>query len=831
MLGIIGNITLHLGIIFLMMGALFAYNEKGRKLSKYFFIIHCLAVVSTLTILYILIFSHSFQYFYVWDHTATTMDNLYLFSSLWEGQEGSFLLWILFNCIVGLLVFKKINNQNKFGFLVFTGIQFFLLIMISGVSIGSFTIGASPFRLLINEFPNDPVFLQTPSFIPSEGSGLNPLLQNSWMAIHPPVIFLGFAITAVPFILYLNGLKNNNIQAVIKKSIPWSLASILVLLTGIVMGAYWAYETLNFGGYWSWDPVENAIYMPWLLSVAALHLQLVAYKTQKGYHTTIFVTLACFCMVLYSTFLTRSGILGDSSVHAFTDLGTSPLLIIFLLLSIAVSIALPVLKKKLIPSNSAFSGEWDRASFMVISAIILLLATLQVFLTTSIPVFNSIALFIGIDLNLTAPLDPIPFYTNAQAILISLLLITSMIAISSSWNKVFNPTPTFIAVCSFSIATALGLSMHFNLNLLQGTFLTSLLAVTLCNLIQWVKDVKTKKSFHHLTHMGFYILLGGIIISGAGETTTTLNTNMGTNQENLLLIRGRDNKTSTNSTFQYLGKYRKTTEGELIDTDQLAETSDEYKFLHTTLHQNGRLVEIKDQHFYYKIIMQDGEKTSTHYPTILASPKGDIIIHPEITHNWTHDCFMHLTNFSSLDPTTLGWKNDSTITLKIGEHIYFKEHKLKFTSVKHEAPVSGIEINEQDLALRATLSIDDSIAFLAPKFIIKNDLAYMLPAYNTSTGINIKLKDIDTDTGEYTFKIGQSGLDWVTLKAVQKPFMALIWAGSIIMCLGIGLSIAVKLLKRFSFETKPKKILKGWQLPPLEIALTKKLEKNEVHDQ
>lgn len=826
MLGIAGNIVLHLAILTLLVAAVLSI-KKQFALAKKLFLLHGLALATTLGILYYLIFSHQFQYFYVWDHTATDMPSLFLVSSMWEGQEGSFLLWIVFNFLIGFLIFRNLQHKNSFGFLIFTVIQCFLLFMISGVSIGNIRIGASPFRLLAQEFPDDPVFLQDPNFIPSEGSGLNPLLQNSWMAIHPPVIFLSFAIAVIPFILYSNGLRNNNFQETIKKTIPWSLATTLLLLTGIVMGAYWAYETLNFGGYWSWDPVENAIYMPWLLSVAALHMQLVALKKKSGYKTAFYFTMATYCMVIYSTFLTRSGILGDSSVHAFTDLGTSPILIVFLLATIGFTIFLPVLHKKNLSSKNIFDGDWNRATFMTISAILILLAALQVFATTSIPVFNSLALIIGVDLNLTAPLDPIPYYNLAQGAITTLLLIISALAIKSTWHKKLTLDNTLVIVLPLCVIIGLIGYKFLDLPIIYALFMGSLSFVIIVNAIDWYLAAKTHVSFHHLTHIGFYILLAGILVSGTNEHATTLNSTLAPDQENLFLARNKPSVAENGHTFTYEGKFRKTIDGELIDTDLLAETSKEDTYLHLAEDKPSELVTIKDDHFYYQIVLNDGQVVSTHHPTILKSPKGDIIVHPEITHKAAYDYFMHLTNFSSLDPSTLSWKNDTTIVMHIGETMTYGSHSLTFNAISNEAPANGTPIEDEDLSLRAKITVDNEIT-LAPKFIIKNDLAYMIPSYNARTGLNLKLKDIDVESGAYTFKLGKSGLDWLTLKVIKKPFISLIWIGAIIMFIGIFLTLLAKSSLGIKAVIKKAKLntpgTSKWQPLPHKIEWLNKIE-------
>ena len=154
-----------------------------------------------------------------------------------------------------------------------------------------------------------------------DGNDLNPLLQNYWMVIHPPVLFMGFASTIVPFAFAIAGLWKKKFGEWTKPALPWALFSAAVFGVGIMMGAMWAYESLTFGGYWAWDPVENASLVPWLILVSGIHTLLIYKHTGHSLRATHIFFILVFGFILYSTFLTRTGILGDTSVHAFTDLG------------------------------------------------------------------------------------------------------------------------------------------------------------------------------------------------------------------------------------------------------------------------------------------------------------------------------------------------------------------------------------------------------------------------------------------------------------------------------------------------------------------------------
>jgi cytochrome c-type biogenesis protein CcmF len=162
------------------------------------FYIHIISVVGVVAVLYHIIYHNYFEYHYVWSHSSRYLPFYYKLSAFWEGQEGSFLLWIFWHVILGLVIIRTFKKWESPVMFIFSLVQAFLVSMILGVVIINLKIGSSPF-LLTRDVIDAPVFDINPDFIPENGSGLNPLLQNYWMVIHPPMLFLGFAATIVPF--------------------------------------------------------------------------------------------------------------------------------------------------------------------------------------------------------------------------------------------------------------------------------------------------------------------------------------------------------------------------------------------------------------------------------------------------------------------------------------------------------------------------------------------------------------------------------------------------------------------------------------------------------
>ncbi|HRO99742.1 MAG TPA: cytochrome c biogenesis protein CcsA, partial [Flavobacteriales bacterium] len=239
-------------------------DAAWTTLGRIGFRLHTGAVLGIVVLLFIMLFNHWFEFDYVWKHSNMAMPMKYILSCFWEGQEGSFLLWTFWHVVIGNILIARARDWEAPVMTVVAMVQVFLAVMVIGVYVGDVRIGSSPF-LLIREVSDNiglpwtamPNYLTAiPEF--ADGRGLNPLLQNYWMVIHPPTLFLGFAATLVPFAYAIAGLWTGRRSAWMGPALPWTFFGVMVLGTGILMGGAWAYEALSFGGFWAWDPVENA---------------------------------------------------------------------------------------------------------------------------------------------------------------------------------------------------------------------------------------------------------------------------------------------------------------------------------------------------------------------------------------------------------------------------------------------------------------------------------------------------------------------------------------------------------------------------------------------
>ncbi|MDQ3108438.1 MAG: cytochrome c biogenesis protein CcsA, partial [Bacteroidota bacterium] len=418
------------------------YNKSldpGWKITaRGLYIIHAISVIGIFVTLLLMIVYHRFEYQYVWQHSKRDMKMNYVLACLWEGQEGSTLLWLLWHSIIGLVLTRRAKEWEAPVMTVLSLVQVFLSMMLLGVYFGKMHIGSDPFELMRLKASNLGLpwtkladYLTNPGTkMFHDGRGLNPLLQNYWMTIHPPTLFLGFALTTVPFAFAIAGLWTKKYHDWQRPALTWTYIGVMVLGTGILMGGAWAYESLSFGGFWAWDPVENASLVPWLVLVGAAHVMLLYRNKGQSLFTTFFLCIAAFLLIVYSTFLTKSGILSDTSVHAFTEEGLNEELTFFMGFFLWLSVCLLSLNWRLkviytgiaaivfvrfigghhassmlimltasfltmivgylryFPKEEKEEDLYSREFWMFIGSLVLLLAGFQIIFYTSSPVIN-----------------------------------------------------------------------------------------------------------------------------------------------------------------------------------------------------------------------------------------------------------------------------------------------------------------------------------------------------------------------------------------------------------------------------------------------------------
>ena len=288
------------------------YRKDNRRLwlsgARGLYIVHALSIVSVAAILYFLIFSHYFEYTYVWQYSSRELPVKYIISCFWAGQEGSFLVWALWQALIGLVLLRLTRKWESPVMAVFSLSQAFVTSMLLGVTFFGVKLGSTPFGLLRHTVDNiQGTIFAMPDYLSTlgDGNGLNPLLENIWMTIHPPILFLGYALALVPFSYAMASFMKKDYHTWIGRAFPWTLFALLMLGAGILLGGAWAYVSLTFGGFWSWDPVENSSLVPWMTLIAGLHFMLISRRQNFALLAAYILITLSYVLVLYASFLTR----------------------------------------------------------------------------------------------------------------------------------------------------------------------------------------------------------------------------------------------------------------------------------------------------------------------------------------------------------------------------------------------------------------------------------------------------------------------------------------------------------------------------------------------
>jgi cytochrome c-type biogenesis protein CcmF len=384
-------------------------KRDSLKLARGAFHATVLGVVLSSLLLLVFILQHQFEYAYVFSYSSRSLPFFYLLSTFYAGQEGSFLFWTLAGSIIGIFLLKYTRRKRIEAevMAVYVSVQAFLLLLL---------IAKSPFRSIWDAFPGQIAL----GSVPADGRGLNPLLQNFWMVVHPPVLFIGFAAMAVPFSFAVAGLWRQKYLEWLASAFPWILFAVLALGAGIMLGAYWAYGVLGWGGYWGWDPVENSSLIPWLTAVALTHTVLVQKRTGGLKRMNFVLAIVSFLLVLYSTFLTRSGILGDSSVHSFVNPGSVVyLLLIALIVTFAVlGFGLCWRRRKELRTAGERSSLLSREAALAVGAVVICASAVAILFGTSLPIISKTTVEPSFYDQMNLPIAIIVAFLNGLALLL-----------------------------------------------------------------------------------------------------------------------------------------------------------------------------------------------------------------------------------------------------------------------------------------------------------------------------------------------------------------------------------------------------------------------------
>jgi cytochrome c-type biogenesis protein CcmF len=391
----------------------------------------CAMVTIAVVVLWLALLRSDFSLEYAASYSSSTLPTAYKITALWAGQQGSLLLWTwllaIFTSVAAFQNRRRNPDTAPYALAVLAGVAIFFLWMLNFVT--------RPFDLL--------------PAIPAEGSDLNPLLQNYWMAIHPPSLYIGYVSASVPFAFGAAALITGKLDdGWIRSTRRWAIFSWFFLTLGNLFGARWAYEVLGWGGYWAWDPVENAAFMPWLVMTAYLHSVMIQERKDMLKVWNLSLIGLAFGLTLFGTFITRSGVI--SSVHSFTQSGLGPY---FLSLLIAVTLAytaLLIFRSKQLRSPAEFESYLSREAAFLFNNLILVGITFAVFWGTIFPVLSEAVRGVKITVG------P-PFFNRVNAPLALGLVFLTGIGPLIAWRRTTadNLVRSFAAPVAIGVATGI----------------------------------------------------------------------------------------------------------------------------------------------------------------------------------------------------------------------------------------------------------------------------------------------------------------------------------------------------------------------------------------
>lgn len=435
-----------------------------------------------------------FSNVYVASYTSLDLAPFYRLTAFWAGQAGSMLFWALCVAIFGALflfseTYKNLTEGTKLWFwLLFLGmIGFFLLVL---------TAWSNPFIVF--------------SHPPADGKGMNPLLQNPGMIFHPPLLFMGYGGFAIPGCLALAQALNGSML----KEMSWTEASRNFILTGwlfltagIVLGGWWSYMELGWGGYWAWDPVENASLIPWLVASAFLHTSVIESRRNKLHRINIFLMALTTISAFFATYLVRSGVV--DSLHAFGDGGVGAPLLVFILVSLAISVAVAIAYKH--PESRPLSELLSREGFLVLAAWMLIALGVIILLGTMWPVFSKFWSENPVGL------EP-AFYNRVCLPLFVVLSALLMICPWLGWKGGLRNPKITLGIVGICIATAAGIvAMGFTLPMAVAGAATAITAIAGIAIL-FITEPHMRKNLRAIgaygVHVGLALCILGIAFSG-----------------------------------------------------------------------------------------------------------------------------------------------------------------------------------------------------------------------------------------------------------------------------------------------------------------------------
>lgn len=676
--------------------------------------------------LFFLFITNDFRVEYVYSYSAIADGLIYNIAGVWGGQQGTFLLWLALGSLIGLWLVRRGDDEHAgYSIFYFMLVQIFLLVVL---------LVRSPFDLL----PGLPE-----GVFPPDGKGLNPLLQDPWMAIHPPIVFSGFAATAVPFALALGALTLNRYKEWVTRAQPWVTFSVIMLGTGLIMGGYWAYKVLGWGGYWAWDPVENSVIIPWFILLGLMHGLMLEKREGSLRKTNLALSMLAFVLVMFGTFLTRSGVLADFSVHSFVDLGINGYLITFMLLFVGLGLFWLSYRSRSIRAPEVNRKLLSREYFVFLAMLIFAVTAALVLVGTSAPLFtrlwgdaaavnaeyyNKITFPLGVALALLMGLYPYFLWKAGRA--------------SEVWKKI--GVAALMALVTTSLAVIWGVHrVSYVILTYAGSFafFGNSLFLILYFRGPWYRGAS------YLAHSGFGLLLIGVLISSAFSTSEKIE------------LREGDERTALGYDLKYMG--RSTDEGS----------------------RSGRL----------EVAVRDGDTYFMAYPRFYWSEFNQAYMRkPHVMKTLFYDIYLSPEEHygAGEDPSE---RFNQALELIKGQTKSFDNAEFTFNDFEIGSHVDGTD----DMRVTALIDVrayNGQVEQIRPYLQLLSDDSRFQGKDTLANGTVVALGGVQADAGAVLLEFERPGeqvqaASLLVLEVSTKPMVGLVWMGSIMTIMGAFMAL------------------------------------------
>ncbi len=709
----------------------YLYHKRGEdallKIARLGFYTATALIVLQSSMLMWGIINHKFEWMYVFSYSSRDLTLYYLISTFWAGQEGTFLLWLLLGSVYGLIIIRSRKEDEPLVMSFMNLVQAFIVMIL---------IKKNPFTYV---WEINPSGFQA-GIAPFDGNGLNPLLQDPWMTIHPPILFSGYSSTMIIFAFAMAALIRRNYNDWIKSAFPFALFVGLSLGTGIILGGYWAYTTLGWGGYWGWDPVENSSLIPWLTSLALIHGFMIQKKQGGMKKTNIFLALLTFVLVLYGSFLTRSGVLTDFSVHSFGASELSTYLVGFVVFFTGLAALTFMFRVQEVKSEKVQTAFFTRESFMLFGILTLLVLATFTFFGTSSPLITGM---FG-----TASNVSIEYYNTLAgpiAILIALLI---SLAPLLSWKR-DSAQKIKSVIIQGAVSLLLGAVM-FALGIRDIVpLIIAILAVFVIlingEIVNRMIKAKTYAFGGYLAHVGIGLMLIGIITSSVYDSSVKVTLPMDTNRN----VMGYD--------LKYGGK--------------LASPDGKDKVL---------------------ITINDSKETFAKF--YWSEYSQAYMVAPSVQNMIFKDLYISPIQIIPADQTI---PQTDDLELKKNEPLVYGDYTFVFTGYD----MNSHEMESSDMKIAAVIETGNGKEglkeIIKPAIGMRGDEKEIYPATLPGTDRSVFIKSINVESKSLLLGVAKqkgstnaaNGKEILAVEVTIKPLINLLWLGTVIMISGFITSI------------------------------------------